>query len=105
MSNRSTVVFISQSILSLAHKSSCGNLADILFAGKAPEDWRTPGRFAYFKNHRVTRSVLDYGGPPPLFPEPNQIVPMVTATLAVHSQRRLKEILPSRHRRFDFRRA
>ncbi len=34
---------------------------------KAPEGWRTPGRFAYFGNHPVARSVLDCGGPPPLF--------------------------------------
>jgi len=56
-----------QFILSLAHKSSCGSLADTSFFGKAPEDWRTPRRFADFRNHRVARSVLDCGGPPPLF--------------------------------------
>jgi hypothetical protein len=49
-----------QFILSLAHKGSCGNLADISSAGTAPEDWRTPGRFAYFRHHRVARSVLDF---------------------------------------------
>jgi hypothetical protein len=66
--------------LSLAHKCSCGNLADLSSAGKAPEDWRTPRRFAYFRNHRVARSVLDCGGPPPLLPEAYQTVPMLTGT-------------------------
>ena len=30
---------------------------------KAPEDWRTPRRFARFGSHRWTRSVLECGGP------------------------------------------
>src|ERR1035437_4143084 len=38
------------------------NLADIPSSCKAPEDWRTPRRFAYFRNHLVARSVLDCGG-------------------------------------------
>jgi hypothetical protein len=36
--------------------------------GKAPEDWCTLKRFANQENHRVARSVLECGGPPPLFP-------------------------------------
>ena len=68
------------------HTSSCGNLADISSAGKAPaavapkrrygaprrwKDGRTPRRCAYFKNHRVAPSVLDCGpdASGPLFPE------------------------------------
>ena len=47
-------------------QTSWGNLADISSACKAPEGWRTPGRFAYFRIHRVARSVLECGGPPPL---------------------------------------
>jgi hypothetical protein len=39
---------------------------------KTPEGWRSPGRFAYFKHHRAARSVLEYGGPSPLFPEAYQ---------------------------------
>jgi hypothetical protein len=86
-----------QFMLSLAHKSSCGNLADISSAGKAPEDWRTPRRFAYFRNHRVARSVLDFrlrqtsarrgGGSPPLFPEAYQTVPRLTGTAIVKLHR------------------
>jgi hypothetical protein len=34
---------------------------------KAPEGWRTPGRFAQFASRRQTLRVLDCGGPPPLF--------------------------------------
>ena len=33
---------------------------------KAPEDWRTPGRFARSVSHWQTLVVLDCGGPPPL---------------------------------------
>jgi len=63
-----------------AHKSSCGKLADVSFACKAPEGWRTPRRFAYFRNHCDAHSVLECGGPPPLFPELYQTVPMLTGT-------------------------
>jgi Zn-dependent protease len=38
---------------------------------KAPGGWRTPRRFALFRNHRVAHSVLDCGGPPPLFHLPS----------------------------------
>jgi hypothetical protein len=31
----------------------------------------------YFRNHRFTRSGLDCGGPPPLFPEAYKTVPML----------------------------
>ncbi len=34
---------------------------------KAPEDWRTPKRFAPFASRLITRSVLECGGPPPLW--------------------------------------
>ena len=44
-----------------------GNPANLLFSRKAPEGWRSPRRFAYFNNHHVTHSVLECGGPPPLF--------------------------------------
>jgi hypothetical protein len=44
-----------------------GNPANLLFSCKAPEGWRSPRRFAYFNNHHVTHSVLECGGPPPLF--------------------------------------
>src|ERR1035437_4136405 len=64
----------------LARKSSCGNRADLSSSCKAPGVWRTPRRFANFRNHRVARSVLDCGGPPPLFPEAYQTVPMLTGT-------------------------
>ena len=72
-------------------------------APRRRKDWRTPRRFAYFGNHRVARSVLECppsavllrpssavallrrmertgGGPPPLFPEAYQTVPMLTGT-------------------------
>jgi hypothetical protein len=39
-------------------------------ACKAPEGWRSPRRFAYFRNRRVAHCVLECGGPPPLFLEP-----------------------------------
>ena len=35
---------------------------------KAPEDWRTPRRFAFYESRHVARSVLECGGPPPFFP-------------------------------------
>ena len=79
-----TLAFPWQFILSLAHESSCENFADTLFSCKAPEDWRTPGRFADFWDHRVAHSVLDCGGPPPLFPEAYQTVPMFTSVPGVH---------------------
>jgi hypothetical protein len=97
---------------------SRGNLADISSACKAPaavapkrrygaprrrKGWRSPRRFAYFRNHRVAHSVLECppsavllrpssavallrrmertgGGPPPLFPEAYPTVPMLTGT-------------------------
>jgi hypothetical protein len=37
------------------------------FPRKAPEDWRSPRRFADYENHPVARSALGCGGPPPLF--------------------------------------
>src|SRR5665647_857316 len=55
-------------------------LAHLGLRGKAPEDWRSPRRCAHFKNHGVARSVLDCGGPPPLFPAAGQTVPMLTQT-------------------------
>jgi hypothetical protein len=36
-----------------------GNPANLSFSCKAPEGWRSPRRFAYFKNHRVAHSVLE----------------------------------------------
>jgi hypothetical protein len=51
---------------------------------KAPEGWRSPRRFAYFRNHHVAHSVLDCGGPPPLFPGAYQTVPGSTGTVAFH---------------------
>ena len=71
---------------------SHGNLADVPPSCKAPEGWRSPRRFADFRNHRVTRSVLECGGPPPLFPEEYQTVPMLTGTTMVSR--------PSRHCRY-----
>jgi hypothetical protein len=50
---------------------------------KAPEGWRSPGRFAYFRNHRVAHSVLECGGHPPLFPEAYPTMPMLTGTAIV----------------------
>jgi hypothetical protein len=44
---------------------------------KAPEGWRTPKRFTYFRNQRIAHGVLDCGGPPPLFPRPHPIVPIL----------------------------
>ena len=41
-----------------------GNLADRLSAGQAPEDWRTPGHFAYCGIVCLTRSVLAAVLPP-----------------------------------------
>ena len=32
-------------------RSLCGDLADIPCSCKAPGGWRSPGRFAYFRNH------------------------------------------------------
>ena len=58
---------------------------DISSSSKAPEDWRIPRRFAYFKHHRTTHRVLECGGPPPLFPEAYQTVPMLTGTAIAHS--------------------
>jgi len=55
-------------MLTLAHASSRGNLD----SDKAPEDWSTPRRCAHFKHHRAAHSVLDCGGPPPLFPASRQ---------------------------------
>src|ERR1035437_8863764 len=60
-------------------------LAPLGSRGQAPEDWRTPRRFAYFRNHRVARSVLGCGGPPPLFPEAYQTVTMLTGTAIEHN--------------------
>jgi hypothetical protein len=37
-------------------------------ASKAPEDWRTPRRFAFAVRSVPRASVLECGGPPPLFP-------------------------------------
>jgi hypothetical protein len=34
---------------------------------KAPGGWRTPRRWRVCHHHRPARSVLDCGGPPPLF--------------------------------------
>jgi hypothetical protein len=78
--------------LLLAHKSSYGYFEDVSSAGKAPEDWRSPRRFAYFGNRRIAHSVLECGGPPPLFPEANQTVPMLTGT-AIGSQATLNLFL------------
>ena len=60
-------------MLTLSYKKSHSAFAH----RKAPEGWRTPKRFAYFRNHRVAHSVMDCGGPPPLFPKPHSIVPIL----------------------------
>src|ERR1019366_7900007 len=47
---------------------------------KAPEGWRSPRRFARNENRNERASVLDCGGPPPLFPASDQIMkPIVHA--------------------------
>ncbi len=50
-------------------------------AAKAPEDWSTPGRFAFAPVTVLRASVLECGGPPPLFPPARQTVPGPAATL------------------------
>jgi hypothetical protein len=80
-----------QFILSLAHKSSRRNLADTTPSGKAPEGWRSPGRFAYFRNHRIACSVLECGpdASAPLFPEAYQTVAQVNWNCSsVHQRHR-----------------
>ena len=59
---------------------------------EASGDWRGPGRFAYFRNHRAARSVLEcppsavllrrdgQAALPPLFPEAYQPVPVLIGT-------------------------
>jgi hypothetical protein len=65
-------------------------LADISPADTTPRDWRTPGRFADFRNYRAARSILECppsavlprrtgGGPPSLSPEAYQTMPMLSA--------------------------
>ena len=55
------------------HRSPLGHRAEIISRPpKAPEDWRTPRRFAQFGDHWQTLRVLDCGGPPPLSPRPRQ---------------------------------
>jgi hypothetical protein len=39
---------------------------------KAPGDWRTPKRFAFSQVSGQRASVLECGGPPPLFPRRSQ---------------------------------
>ncbi len=63
-------------MLTLASKKSRSAFAH----RKAPEDWRTPGRFAQFVSPMQTPRVLDCGGPPPLFPGPHPICAHVTTT-------------------------
>ncbi len=49
---------------------SCGcnqRLFAIIARTKAPEDWRTPRRQAFNSGLRTARSVLECGGPPPLW--------------------------------------
>jgi hypothetical protein len=58
---------IEQFIFSLAQDSSCGNLAGFSPSGKAPEGWRSPRRFAYFKNHLVARQRLGLRRPSAAF--------------------------------------
>jgi hypothetical protein len=60
-------------MLTLAYKKSRSAFAH----RKAPEGWRSPRRFAYFRNQRIAHGVLECGGPPPLFPKPHPIVPML----------------------------
>src|SRR5664280_154811 len=63
-------------MLTLAHSGSHENLG----SDKAPEDWRTPRRCASAQIPENRASVLDCGGPPPLFPSAFQTVPMLTET-------------------------
>ena len=59
-------------ITDISHGSvfTFGTIPATTAASKAPEGWRTPRRFARFASRRHTLRVLDCGGPPPLFPEP-----------------------------------
>lgn len=60
-------------MLTLAYKKS----RSVFAHREAPEGWRTPERFAYFRNQRIAHGVLDCGGPSPLFSRPHPIVPML----------------------------
>jgi len=119
-------------ILSLAHKSSRGNRADIFVCLQSASRrrafaalWRrreggragaSPRRFAYFRNHRVAHSVLECppsavllrrtgGGPPPIFPEAYPTVPMLTGTaISVPGPPKLQTSYPRKwHERKPFR--
>src|ERR1017187_7774036 len=60
-------------MLTLAYKQSRSAFAH----RKAPEGWRTPNALRIFRNQRIAHGVLDCGGPPPLFPKPHPIVPIL----------------------------
>ncbi len=46
--------------------ASGGGLIKLAVKTRAPEDWRTPRRFALFMRIEIRASVLECGGPPPL---------------------------------------
>jgi hypothetical protein len=68
-SARAELEYFQQFILILAQSSSCPKPVAFRCPHKAPGDWRSPKRSADFKHPRTARSVLDCGGPPPLFSE------------------------------------
>ena len=47
------------------------------------------------RNHRVARSVLECGGPPPLFPEAYQTVPTLTGTAYIVAACFYKDVAPT----------
>ena len=59
-----------RSIGRLAGRSAGRCLCIMPFAAKAPEDWSTPRRCAFMRIVEPRGSVVECGGPPPLFPIP-----------------------------------
>jgi hypothetical protein len=51
--------------------------------GKAPEDWRTPGRFANIPRPGDCANILECGGPPPLFKTLRERLKRVRFTLGL----------------------
>src|ERR1039458_7457332 len=57
-----------------------GNPANLSFIAKRQRAGAVQDASRISRNHRVARSVLECGGPPPLFPETYQTMPTLTGT-------------------------
>jgi hypothetical protein len=78
-----TRIALEQFMLTLAYDISEEILRIFCFLAKRQRAGAVQDASRISRNHRVTRSVLECGGPPPLFPETYQTAPRLIETAII----------------------